>query len=196
MTHRQRNLPRSLSRHLAAFGIAVAACLATGAAHAQAKAAAPAAAAAQLPNGANSLQETFGDWRLVCMVQEATKRCTLTQEQTSQQTRQRVLAIELGVNGDKMEGILLMPFGLALDRGTTLQIDDQAAQAPLRFRTCLPAGCLIPLSFDAKTVAALRSATALKAKVTPADNTQEQAFAISMKGFGTALDRLNVLMKG
>jgi len=186
MTHHRRHL----RGRLAAFGLALACCISCSGAQAQ-----PAPQAAQLPGGANSLQESFDDWRVICATQGTVRRCTVAQEQSSAQSRQRILAIELGMNGDKLEGILVLPFGLVLDRGAALQLDDQPAQAALRFRTCLPAGCLVPISFDAKTTAALRKGGSLKVKV-GLENGQDQTLPISLKGFATALDRLTALMKG
>jgi len=161
---------------------------------AQAQAAAPSPAPATLPGGATSLQETFGDWQVACVVQGPAKRCALTQEQVNQQSRQRVFAVELSIAADKLDGVLLMPFGLALDRGVTLQIDDQPAQAVLKFRTCLPGGCLVPLSFDGKTTAGLKVGTVLKARA-GADGGQEQLYTVSLKGFAQALDRVAALSK-
>ena len=140
-------------------------------------------------------QETFGDWRVLCATQGPAKRCVATQEQSSTQTRQRVLAIEMALNADKLEGVLVLPFGLLLDRGVVLQLDEQPAQPAQRFRTCLPAGCVVPVSFDAKSIAALRAGTALKIKVV-VESGQEQGLAISLKGLAQALDRLPALLKG
>jgi invasion protein IalB len=154
----------------------------------------PGAPATTLPGGASSLQETFGDWQVACMVQGAEKHCATTQEQVNQQSHQRVFAVEIGSAGEKLEGVLLMPFGLSLDRGISLQIDDQPAQPVLRFRTCLPGGCLVPLTFDAKTAALLRSGTTLKAKAV-AEGGPEQVYTISLKGFSQAIDRVAVLIK-
>jgi invasion protein IalB len=155
---------------------------------------APAQPAAALPGGATSLQETHGDWVVACMVQGPAKRCGVTQEQTNQQTRQRVVAMELTPTGDRIEGVLLLPFGLVLDQGVSLQIDDQAQGQPQRFRTCLPGGCVVPLGFDARQAAALRAGTALKARVMP-DGGQPTVLTISLKGLGSALDRTAALAR-
>jgi invasion protein IalB len=93
-----------------------------------------------------------------------------------------------------VDGALVLPFGLALDRGVTLQVDDAPAGPALRFRTCLPAGCVVPLSFDARLVAALRKGAALKINAA-ADNGKDAVFTISLKGFPAALDRTAVLAK-
>lgn len=146
------------------------------------------------PGGASSVSETYKDWSVSCVLQEAGKRCALTQTQT-QQGGQRVLAIELSApNGNRLTGVLVLPFGLALDSGATLQIDDKPAGQPLRFRTCLPAGCLIPLNFDAAMIAALRNGTALKVKV-HADGGKETMLSISLQGFPAALDRTAALAR-
>jgi invasion protein IalB len=108
-----------------------------------------------LPGGASSVQETFESWTVACVMDGAAKRCDLTQQQTDQQSRQRVLAIELSAaTTDKVDGALVLPFGLAPDRGVTLHVDDAPAGPILSFRTCLPAGCVVPLSFDARLLAA------------------------------------------
>lgn len=148
-----------------------------------------------LPGGANSLQETYSDWQVGCVVRDGAKRCAITQEQTNSQTRQRVVAVELTIAGDKLEGALFMPFGLALDRGVSLQIDDQGGTTNQKFSTCLPGGCLVPLSFDTKTVAALRTGTALKLHAMPAGGGQELIYTISLKGFAQGIDRVSTLLK-
>ena len=147
---------------------------------------------ATLPGGASSLNETYRDWRVACAMQGTAKQCAMSQAQT-QQNGQRVLAIELAAPaGNLVSGTLVLPFGLALDAGVSFQIDDKPAMAPVRFRTCIPAGCLVTLSFDAPTIVALRAGTALKVKAT-ADGGAAAPFTISLQGFGTALDRMAAL---
>ena len=148
-----------------------------------------------LPGDATSLQETHGDWRVVCAQQNGRKVCALSQQQTDKDTRQLLLAIELNVAAmDKVEGTLILPFGLALDRPVTLQIDDAAAGPGLRFRTCLPVGCLVSLTFDPTTVALLRKGTTLTVS-TVADGGQGAVFKIPLDGFSSALDRTAALAK-
>jgi invasion protein IalB len=104
-----------------------------------------------------------------------------------------VLAIELRKGeGDAASGNLALPFGLLLDAGAVLQIDDGQPLEPLRFSTCLPAGCLVPLNFDADTVTALRLGTALKIKVRSIDH-KELTLSVSLRGFAAAHDRLKTL---
>ncbi len=50
-----------------------------------------------------------------------------------------MLVFELNApEGDTVSGMVVMPFGLALDSSVTLQVNDKPAMPELRFRTCLP----------------------------------------------------------
>ncbi|MBY5364434.1 invasion associated locus B family protein [Rhizobium leguminosarum] len=147
-----------------------------------------------LPGGASSLNETYKDWRVACAQQDAAKRCTLSQVQ-AQQNGQRVLAIEVNAqSGSTVSGTLVLPFGLALEPGISFQIDEKPTMQPVHFRTCLPAGCLVAIAFDASTLVALRAGTALKIKAV-ADGGAAIPFSISLQGFATALDRVGALSR-
>lgn len=145
-----------------------------------------------LPNGASSLQETYGDWQVACLAQAGDKRCGALQEQTNAQTRQRIFAMEAAPIGDRIEAVLVMSFGLALDQGVTLQIDDFPPRPALKFRTCVAGGCLVPVAFDANQSALLKGAKVLKAKVT-VDGGGEMEFSLSLNGLATALERVAAL---
>jgi len=145
-------------------------------------------AASTLPGGASSLQETYDDWQVACGQQGGVKRCAMGQQQISKENRQRVLDIELWPAGDKLEGALMLPFGLALDQGVTLQVDDAAPGQPLHFRTCLPGGCVVPLSFEGRSLTALLHGTSLKLKAV-VDGGGIAPFTISLKGFSGAYNR-------
>lgn len=150
--------------------------------------------AAPLPGGASTLQETYQDWTVSCQSQKEATICAIRQEQSSSQTGQRVLTAELRNVGGKVDGVLLMPFGLDLAKGASLKIDE-AAGPNLAFSTCLPQGCLAPVSFDAKQVAALKAGTNINITTTALSPSQPVAFKISLKGFGAALDRISALTK-
>lgn len=151
-----------------------------------------------LPGGATTLREGHGDWVVSCgiVTQNGTSRkvCNLSQVQTNAQSHQRILAVALQPKTSVVVGTLVLPFGLDLGRGVTLQVDNGTVLASLPFRTCLPAGCLVNLNFDAKSVAALRTGNSLKVKVFPVGG-QEMSFSISLKGFPGALDRTSALLK-
>ena len=152
-----------------------------------------------LPGNATSLRETHGDWTVACTLVTSqggnkSKRCSLSQQKIDQKTRQRALAIELQPESKSVKGTLILPFGLSLQQGATYQLDDGAVGAVQKFRTCLPAGCLIDVDFDTRTVASLRTVKVLKVK-TKADGGQEIIFSISLTGFSSAYDRVVELMR-
>lgn len=180
---RRATMPRTPLRSLLAL-TAAAACLSS------------AAGAAQLPGGAGSLVESYQDWSLACQAQNNNVSCVIRQVQTNSQSNQTVLALELhSAQGGKLEGALLLPFGLALAQGATLKLDEAAMGAALPFSTCMPAGCLVPVSFDAATVGKLKTGTAINVAAAAFGNAQPAAFKISLKGFGSAVSRLLDLLK-
>jgi invasion protein IalB len=160
--------------------------------------AAPAfAAAASLPNGATSIDETYSDWALKCGIGDkangAKVICNVTQTLFEQKTHKRVLGIGLMPEGDGVKGTLVMPFGLDLEKGPTLSIDDGPASTPYHYKTCLPGGCLIQINWNSATVKALRSAKSLKIDA-QADNGKPAPFKLSLNGLAAALDRARALM--
>ena len=137
------------------------------------------------------MQETHGKWALTCRAPatDGAAKCAVSQTIFNKASRRRVLAISLSPEaGGGVKGALAMPFGLALAKGVTLQIDGGAVATAEPFYTCLPAGCLVSINWPEATVKALRSATVLKLAAAgllgrPAE------FALTMTGFGGALDR-------
>ena len=154
---------------------------------------APAAfAQSALPNGASSLQETYQDWHVACNQRDKAPSCALSQDQT-QQNGQRLLAVEMQMRPDGSAlATLLLPFGIALDSGVTPNIDDQPPLKPVRFRTCLPNGCIALLPIDAPTLAKLRTGSRLNLKVV-ADGGNALGFQVSLQGFSAAADRVVAL---
>jgi invasion protein IalB len=143
-----------------------------------------------MPQGASSISETYGDWTLNCRVDNEAKVCTLSQTQVNKETGQRAFAVELRtLKGGAGEGTILMPFGLKLDSGANLKLDDKDLEPRLRFSTCLAQGCLLPVSFPSNGMAALRSATTFKVDAVNASNSQAISFSVSLNGFALALDR-------
>lgn len=129
-----------------------------------------------------------------CSIQQNVKRCAVSQQQMDPRSQQRVLAIELQPKSDKAEGVLLLPFGLTLDKGVTLKLGGDADLGALRFSTCLPQGCVVPLSFDSKALGAIKKAAVLRIDGV-ADGGPAQSFSVSLKGFGPALDRAITLLR-
>jgi invasion protein IalB len=149
-----------------------------------------------LPGGASSIQETFGAWNVSCRIAEGRKVCTFSQARGNQQTGQRSFAIELRPPRDgKTEGVLVLPFGLAFAAGVKLALDDKALGQAIPFSTCVPDGCLVPVSFPTVATDAMKSAKALTITATPSGNAEPVTFAVSLEGFTAAHARTSDLAK-
>jgi invasion protein IalB len=146
---------------------------------------------AQLPNGATSITESFGSWTVSCRVNEGQKLCTMAQVQSDKQTGQREFGIELlKPKADRTDGTILMPFGLKLDSGATLKLDDKELGQSLHFSTCIPQGCILPISFPAATTESIKKAKILIISSFSLSNGQAVTFSISLDGFPAALKRV------
>lgn len=147
-----------------------------------------------LPNGALSVNEAYGDWTVDCRTADSQKRCVLSQAQGNGQTGERVFAIELRTPHDgKTEGTILMPFGVNLDSGVILKLDDKDLGKGLRFSTCVPRGCLLPVSFPTIATDAMRKAAKLAVASLNLSSGEAITFNISLNGFNSALDRIDQL---
>jgi invasion protein IalB len=152
--------------------------------------------AAPLPNGASSINETYGDWTVDCRLIEGQKQCALLQTQVNTQTKQRMFEIQLRTPKDgKTEGTVLMPFGLKIDSGALLTLDDKDLGQPLRFSTCLPQGCLMPVSFTTATIDSMKKAKTLGIASLNLGNGEVVAFKVSLEGFAPAIARVAELGK-
>ena len=152
---------------------------------------APSEPAAQLPNGASSITESFSDWTVNCRIDGGQKVCALSQAQGNKQTGQRSFAIELTTpkNG-RTDGAILMPFGLKLDAGAVLKLDDKDLGQGLRFSTCIPGGCLLPVSFPVVATDAMKNGTTLAVTGVDLGSGQAVTFSVSLKGFPAAIKRV------
>lgn len=156
-----------------------------------------AAPAVSLPNGASSINETYGDWSVACSIAEGRKICLLSQTQGDKQTGRRIFAIELQSPRDgKADGVLLMPFGLKLDDGVKLKIDEQNLGQGARFSTCYVQGCVVPISFPTVATEAMKKGTSLIITATNiAGGAEIPTFKVSLNGFTAALSRATDLAK-
>lgn len=154
----------------------------------------PKSAATTLPNGASAINEVYGDWTVDCRITDGQKLCLLTQTQGDSRTNQRVFAIELRAPKDgKAEGTILMPFGVKLENGAVLKLDDKDLGQGLRFSTCVPSGCLLPISFPTVATDAMKAGKTLTAAALNLSSGEIVSFNIVLNGFGPALKRISQL---
>lgn len=149
-----------------------------------------------LPNGASSINETYGEWSVACSIIDNVKACTFSQAQGNTQTGQRTFAIELRAPQEgKTDGVLLMPFGLKLDDGVKMKIDEQGLGQGARFSTCIPQGCLVPISFPTVATDALRKGTDLIITASNLNGGEAPTIKVSLNGFTAAMNRVVDLSK-
>jgi invasion protein IalB len=150
-----------------------------------------------LPGGASSVQETYGSWIVSCRIVDSRKACTLSQVQRNQQTGQRSFAVELKPPRDgKTDGLLVMPFGLALSAGVKLTLDDKPlGPTPTPFSTCVPDGCLVPVSFPTAATDSIKKAKTLTVSANPLGQGDPLTIAVALDGFAPALARTSDLAK-
>lgn len=159
---------------------------------------ASAAMGADGSQGASAIREVHGDWIVNCRApaNQPHLQCSVSQQQFAKANGARVLAIALDAqSGGGAAGTIALPFGLSLEKGVTLQIDDAAVSPPWHFHTCLPSGCLVAVSWSKAGVEALRAAKLLKLSAVT-DGGKPANFVVSLDGFAAALDRLTVLERG
>jgi invasion protein IalB len=156
----------------------------------------PAAPAQQLPNGASAINETFGEWAVSCRLVEGQKQCALAHAQGNNQTGQRVFMIELRTPKDgKTEGTILMPFGLKLDSGVVLKLDDKDLGQGLHFSTCVPQGCLVPVSLPTTATDAMKKAKTLTVASLNLNGGDVVTVNVPLEGFAAATARTAELIK-
>ncbi|MDR2309370.1 MAG: invasion associated locus B family protein [Brucellaceae bacterium] len=154
--------------------------------------------AAGLPGGASSLTETYGNWTVTCLVQKQGENqkvlCSMSQQQVDDK-RQRALAVEISPSDkNSAAGAFVLPFGLKLASGATLQLDETPADQPLAFTTCLPAGCIVPVNLDAAKADALGKGKNLFVLAQAMDGNQIK-LNVPLDGFAAALKRTRELLK-
>lgn len=143
-----------------------------------------------MPKGSSGTTETFGGWVVTCGSDNGKKFCTVMQAKVDAQTGQRVFAIELRApkNGSA-EGTILMPFGLKLENGVVLRLDDKDVAQGLHFSTCVAQGCLVPLTFPNASINAMGQAKTLTVGALSINNDQSITFSVALEGFAAAISR-------
>ncbi|SIQ71592.1 Invasion protein IalB, involved in pathogenesis [Rhizobium sp. RU35A] len=145
--------------------------------------------AAQLPGGVGSLVETFEDWVVACRAQNGVVGCVLRQEQSDGTTGRAMLAAELMPRGGRIDGALLLPFGLKLADGAGLSLGDAGPVQRFPFSTCVPDGCIVPIRLDPALVSAMKTVPVLKIQALTLATGEALPMRLSLKGFSAALAR-------
>jgi invasion protein IalB len=159
---------------------------------AEAAAPTPAAAPAHAvwPAGASTVSESYGDWTMTCTRPGEKITCIVAQSQGDAQTGRRKFGFELQTpaNG-RSEGIVLMPFGLAIEPGVTFKLDEQTLGKGAPYTACSQDGCFVPISFPTLALDGMRTAKKLFVTGQKSGNSEPATIAVPLEGFGQAFDR-------
>lgn len=157
---------------------------------AQEKAARVIPAALAFPGGASSVTEAHQDWTVTCAIRDNRKECFFSQVLGRSQGRERVLTIELGAPKDgQVKGTLFAPFGLRLDAGVNLHLDEKEFAGNLPFYMCVEQGCIVPLTFEPNAVKGLSGGTSVQFSAVNGATQEPLKIAISLAGFTSAMNR-------
>jgi invasion protein IalB len=88
-----------------------------------------------------------------------------------------------------------MPFGLKLDSGAILKLDDKDLGQGLRFSTCVPQGCLAPVSLPTVATDAMKKAKKLTVASLNLNGGDVISFNVPLEGFAAATARVAELAK-
>ncbi|MFJ6327306.1 MULTISPECIES: invasion associated locus B family protein [unclassified Rhizobium] len=139
-----------------------------------------------------SLREVHGEWTVFAPLDTTDLRhealCTISQVQLDEETRKRLLVIELRPRKGRVTGSLLLPSGLMHEPGVVLQFEESEPALIRQFQTESPNGALIDLVFDEALTVLLMSSRRLHVMAT-AETGEEVNFSISLNGFASALAR-------
>lgn len=157
-------------------------------------AASPDAHASAWPPGATSVSESYGDWTVSCVRPEAQTNCIVVQSQGDSKSGQRKFGFELSVPKDgRAEGVILMPFGMAIEPGVSFKLDDQALGKGAPYSTCTGEGCLVPISFPTLATNGMRTAKTLTVTGQKSGNNEPATIVVPLVGFSQAFDRAAAL---
>jgi invasion protein IalB len=139
-------------------------------------------------------ERQFKDWTVRCgRRKEGPQVCEMQQQQTDKEGR-TVMAVAVGqVPGSSDLGLLIMvPLGVLLPAGVTLQIDS-SAEMPLQVDRCERQGCRIEMLLKPDLLTKLKSGS--KAKVffeafDPQGERRRLGVPISLLGFTAALNEV------
>ena len=150
------------------------------------------------PDTPITVSETHGDWTVYCVEvpvdEEDTTRCVMEQRldwiSEDESTAQRVLTMTLAPRQeDNLEAIIITPFGLLLNQGMQLRIDE-GPPFRMNFRTCLETGCVSVAEYSENIVREMKRGQKLFVTMVEASQGQPFQLSVSLRGFTAAHNRL------
>ena len=152
------------------------------------------------PAGATTVSESYGDWTMTCVRPADKTACVVAQSQGDSKTGRRRFGIELKSPQDgQSQGVVVMPFGLAIEPGITFKLDEQVLGKGAPYSSCTGEGCLVSISFPTLATDAMRTAKVLTVtgrKTTGATGIEAgepASITVPLVGFSQAFDRAMAL---
>lgn len=143
-----------------------------------------------------SKEQNEEPWIVRCNDQEDVKldnkrgKCEIFQRLSLKDTGQRVVELAIGFPDDKdaARGIFILPLGILLQPGVTMQIDDNP---PLKFavRYCVPNGCIAYVNMNDAVLDMLKKGDKANVVVKQSDG-EDITLPIILKGIAKALDEV------
>jgi invasion protein IalB len=84
---------------------------------------------------------------------------------------------------------------LKLDSGVVLKVDDKDLSQGLRFSTCIPQGCIVPVSLPAAATDSMKKAKTLTVASLNSSNGEVVTFSVPLEGFAGGTARVAELSK-
>ena len=146
------------------------------------------------PAGADTVTETDGEWTTSCARAEARVAYMVMQTQGDKSTGRRQFAFELRTPKEgRAEGVILMPFGLAIEPGVSFKLDDATLGKGAFYVSCTAEGCLVPISFPTLATDAMKTGKALVVTGKKAGNDEAVTITLPLGGFAAAFNRAAAL---
>lgn len=152
------------------------------------------------PVGTRTVSESYGDWTMTCVRPADKTACVVAQSQGDSKTGQRKFGIELKPPRDgQSQGVVVMPFGMAIEPGITFKLDDQTLGKGAPYSSCTGEGCLVSISLPALATDAMRTAKTLTVTgrksvgIAGVEAGDPASISVPLVGFPQALDRAMAL---
>lgn len=152
------------------------------------------------PAGATTVSESYGDWTMTCVRPADKTACVVAQSQGDSKTGRRRFGIELKSPQDgQSQGVVVMPFGLAIEPGITFKLDEQVLGKGAPYSSCTGEGCLVSISFPTLATDAMRNAKVLTvigrktSGATGIEAGEPASVTVPLVGFSQAFDRAMAL---
>jgi invasion protein IalB len=147
------------------------------------------------PGGGAITERQFTDWTVRCgrQSEQGPQVCGM-QQQTTDKDGRTVMAVAVGtVPGDSKLGLLIvLPLGVLLPAGVTLQVDG-GAEVPLQVDWCERQGCRIEMLLEPDLLNQLKGGREAKVffeAIDPEGQRRRLGYPISLLGFVAALNEV------